>query len=1127
VQELDGHVVLSPTDLVGHLACPHLTQLELRAARGELVRPDRVDPELEVLSRRGLEHEARHLAAYADDGRSVVTIEVGKGVEGLTAAAETTREAMRAGVDVVYQATFFDGAWRGHADFLEKVDLPSALGAWSYEPVDTKLTRRVRASAVLQLCEYARGVQAVQGVAPEHVHVVTGDRERHTIRLADAAAYERRVRADLLDAVHGRPRVTYPEPRDHCGICRWQDECAAVRRRDDHLSLVAGLRRDHARKLATVGIATLTDLATSDADVLEPLPMSDTTKTRLHAQARLQLAHRASGTPGFELLAPEPGRGLSLLPAPSPGDVFFDIEGDPFAADHGLEYLLGIVTVDTGEPVYRALWGHSPDDEKRAFEDLVDLLIDRIAIWPDLHVYHYAAYEPNALKRLMGQHGTREEEVDALLRAEIFVDLFRVIRQGVRVSEESYSLKRIEHLYLPDRDETITDGASSIVAYESWLDTHDATILDDIAAYNRVDCESTWQLRAWLEARRADAGIVGRPPLKAGEMSDAQAELEEEVAALAERLTDGVPLDPERRSEDDQARWLLAQLLSWHRREAKPEWWAHFNRIAMSDEDLVDDTDSIGGLTHVGEVGREKRSVVHAYAFPPEQEHKLKVGQAPHDPRTEKPAGTIVELDSAAGILHLARAESSEAPHPRALIPEPPFNDIVLRKAMLRVGAWVADNGIDAPGPYRAVRDLLLRRPPDAHPDESVLPIQGPPGTGKTYTGARLILDLVAEGKKVGVTALSHKAIGNLLREVATAARQRGVTVGILQKARDEEACDDPDVECTNSNDEVARALAEGDAQVVGGTQWLWARPDMTGAIDVLVVDEAGQLSLANVVAMGGAPSRVILLGDPQQLSQPSKGIHPAGAELSALEHLLGDVATVPEDRGIFLGTTWRMHPDVCAFVSDAFYDGRLGAEPGCAVQRVHDGPWVGGTGLRWSPIAHVGNRVTSAEEVDEVRRGVDALLGRPFTDRSGTVRPLTLDDILVVAPYNAHVARLAEALPEGARVGTVDKFQGQEAPVVIFSMATSSADDLPRGLDFLLSLNRLNVAISRAQALAVLVFSPALLDVRARSVRQLQLVNTLCRFSEVASRADGALDAAHVGLDHPLEPAVEPAQAR
>ena len=1102
MQLIDGELVLSPTDLVGHLQCQHLTQLERHAALGHLQRPDRDDPELDILSRLGTEHEVRHLAALQDEGRAVAVIDTDRRT--LAEAALDTVAAMRAGAEVIYQATFFDGAWRGHADFLERVEVPSRLGPWSYEPVDTKLARRVKAAAVLQLCEYARQIEAVQGIAPAHVHVVTGDRERHTIRLDDAIAYQGRVRADLLDAVRGEPRATYPEPTGHCGVCRWTDVCDARRRADDHLSLVAGLRRDQARKLRPAGVTTLTELAWADPAALD-VKIGDVTLDRLHHQARLQLQQRATGVPTYEVLEPRNGQGLSLLPAPSPGDVFFDIEGYPFAGDDGLEYLFGSITTDTGEPVFTPFWAHDDAAEKRAFESFVDWVIDRLRRWPDLHVYHYAAYETVAMKRLMGKHGTREDEVDRLLRGEVFVDLFRVVRQGVRVSEESYSLKKIEHLYLPPeaRQTAVADGASSIVAYERWLETGSQQVLDEIGEYNEVDCESTWLLRTWLEERRAEAGIAddARPPVIDGAPSEDAARFEGEMAALCEQLASSPP----------EERTLLAHLLQWHRREAKPEWWAHFARIAMTDEDLLDDPYSISGLIYEGPGEQLKKSIVHRYRFPAEQEHRFAVGDRVIDPRTDEPAGVIHHVDASAGELHLLRGEKSEAPHPTAVITDKPISDISLRKALQRFGRAVVDGDASQ---WIAGWSLLQRTPPsvdltaspidvalDLRPGD-VLPIQGPPGSGKTYTGARMIAALVAAGKRVGVCANSHKAISNLLQAVAEA----DPTIPILQKVRDGEGCSLPQVLCTNDNKVV---VAELDAHpVVGGTQWLFARDDLAGALDVLFVDEAGQLSLANACAIAGAARSLVFLGDPQQLPNPQRGTHPEGAGVSALEHLLGDHATVPPDRGLFLDTSWRMHPDVSTFISEIAYERRLGSHPSCAVQTVDDGPWVGGTGLRWVPVPHADNRVTSPEEVEEVAHGVQALLGRRFTDRHGVTRPLTIDDILVVAPYNAHVARLTEALPDGARVGTVDRFQGQEAPVVIFSMATSSSDDLPRGLDFLLSLNRLNVAISRAQALAVLVCSPALLEVQARSVRQLVLANALCRFVEQAEEVAPAADA-------------------
>jgi uncharacterized protein len=318
--------------------------------------------------------------------------------------------------------------------------------------------------------------------------------------------------------------------------------------------------------------------------------------------------------------------------------------------------------------------------------------------------------------------------------------------------------------------------------------------------------------------------------------------------------------------------------------------------------------------------------------------------------------------------------------------------------------------------------------------------------------------------------------------------------------APEEGRCLHPMVVGVDDNAEVEQAIASGQADVVAGTAWLFARSALEGAVHTLVVEEAGQFSLANVVAMAGAARNLVLLGDPRQLAQPSKAAHPPGAEASALEHLLGPHATMPEERGLFLPVTRRMHPGVSRFVSEAFYEGRLESDPACARQSIAGAPPLAGHGVRWVSVEHSGNRTVSPEEVEVVKTIFADLMGREWTDRDGRRRPLEADDVLVVAPYNAQVARLDGALPAGARVGTVDKFQGQQAPVVVYSLAASSAEDAPRGMEFLYSLNRLNVAVSRAQGLAVLVGSPGLLRVHCRTVEQMRLANALCRFVEAAT---------------------------
>jgi uncharacterized protein len=868
--------------------------------------------------------------------------------------------------------------------------------------------------------------------------------------------------------------------------------------------------------------------------------------TRLRQQARLQVEQRQSDTLPFEVLPPLGEQlGFQALPAPTPDDLFFDMEGDPFVGDNGIEYLFGILELNAeppnpgtslplwgrvGEGVmkHQRFWGHDPDEERRAFEEVVDFLIDRLNRNPDLHVYHYAPYEPNALKWLASTYATRETEVDRLLRGRVLVDLYRVVRQSVRIGTESYSLKELESLYRGKRSTEIVDAAGSIVAYEDWLESREQRLLDEIARYNEDDCLSTAQLRDWLEARRVEAiavyGVIARPGPEEVEPSETLRDIDERTAVLVDRLLEGVPEEADDRSNEQQARYLLAHSLNWHRREGKSEWWEYYLKCSLTGEQLVEDREAIGAIEFRGEVRPENRSNVFRYWFDPNQEYKIGVGDQPHDPRTESGAGEVVAIDPIAGWIELSRGVKSESPHPTSLIPASPIPTKEQRDALMRLGQRVADHGFAGAGPYQAARDLLCLEPPrikgviEGVPlvqagerakdvakllapllNNTYLAIQGPPGSGKTTIGAELILDLIKQGKRVGITANSHKVIGNLLDKTMGEAKRREQVVRAMQKADDRDRCISQEVQCTNSSSTVEAAVAADEVEVVAGTPWLFARASFPARLDYLVVDEAGQMALANVLAVAGAANNLILLGDPNQLRQPSHGIHPEGVDRSVLDHVIQGHSTMPTAYGLFLETTYRLHPSVCAFVSEAFYDGKLEPDDSARRQNLAVSNGSGGLGLRYLPVDHSGNRTLSPEEVGRVNQTFRTLLGLPWTDREGAICPIAVDDLLVVAPYNAQVRRLIETLPDGARVGTVDKFQGQEAPIVIYSMATSSVDDAPRGMDFLFSLNRLNVAASRAQGLVALICSPELLKARCRTPDQMRLASALCRLVERA----------------------------
>jgi predicted RecB family nuclease len=1103
MQATDGCLVLSPSDLNDYVECPHLTTLALEAARGTGKRPYVRNEHGDLLRRKGEEHEAAYLAELRAQGRQVVDV-IGADRWNFEGSARATIEAMRAGAEVIYQATFVQGDWRGRADFLERVEQPTALGGWGYEALDAKLARAEKPTYVLQLCFYTEAIAAIQKEPVGAMHVLLGIGQRRTLRPADFGAYYRRVRAGFLAAI-GRAAPTEPYRVEHCGLCEFRTVCDERWVREDHLLLVAGIRREHVTRLRAAGLGTLAKLAQAPATKVERV--APHTLEALREQAGLQLHHRTTGTLTWRTLPVEPARGFERLPRPSAGDVVFDIEGDPFwEPARGLHFLLGLLTSEDGAWRYRAIWAHDRAGERRAFEALLDFLHERLARHPDMHVYHYGAYEPTALKQLMGVYATREDAVDELLRYQVFVDLHGVVRQGLRAGVPSYSLKEVEALAAFRRRAEVASGTRAVLAYEQWMATGTAARLDEIAAYNEEDCRATLALRDWLlEHRPAEAGWATPP--EARPVDDDRQKTDAGREALRRALLAG--------ASAGSPRWLAAELLEYHRREARPAWWWFFERCQMSADELFEDGEAIGRLRPEGTPRAVNRSAQHRFRFEAQQ-YKLAAGDAPCDPATGKGAGTIEELDENAGALVLRRGPSlGSEPLPEALIPPGPIQTREQQGALARLGAAV----LAGDRRYRALQHILARAQPRltealggpiqtmdpaeqrrraAALDESYLFIQGPPGTGKTWTGARIVVDLIRRGRRVGVAATSHKAIHNLLDEIERAAAREGVSFRGLKKSSGS-AETEYDGEAISSIADIGKFVAAASrVQLLAGTAWLFAREDLDGTLDTLVVDEAGQVALADALAMGTAARNVILLGDPLQLAQVSQGTHPEGTGASALEHLLGEHPTVPPDRGIFLDRTRRMHPDVCRFVSEIVYEGRLDGLPEVARQAT-----AFGTGLRYLPVDHAGNVAAAPEEAERIAREIRGMRGGSWTTRAGVTRPLGEADFMVVAPYNAQVRQLRRALEAaglgGVPVGTVDKFQGREAAVVFYSMATSSAEDVPRSLEFLFSRNRLNVAVSRAMCLACIVASPRLLESRARTIEQMRLINALCRFVEMA----------------------------
>lgn len=1173
MKSTDGAVTFSASDLTNFLACRHLTRLDRARADDQLTPRVQRDLGFEALVARGEEHEANVLAELRARGWDVVAMGDRFGDPALPA---DTLEALRSGVDVVYQGALQLDDEAGYPDFLVRSDLlddDASDRSSIYEVVDAKLARTAKGRAVLQTTFYTRLLSAATGTTPSRMHLWLGHGEVVSYRVSDFAAYERQVAKLFHEFVaedEGQlpPTDTYPDPTEHCQICRWRFDCTARRREDDDLSLIANIPARQRKALKDVGIQTME--AFVDLEELPPLPRVGADSLRgTHLQASLQVSSRRQGNaPLYELLEPErdaedqlvPNRGFLGLPEPSPGDLFFDIEGARYysedAKEFGLQYLFGIVDSseldDLDRPRFRAFWAFDRASEGEAFEQLVDFIEERRTRDPGLHVFHYNHYEPTqighlsdlhqrreeVLGRLMGGFGTREDEVDDMFRQSIFVDLFKVVRQSLRASVESYSIKRLERFTGYDRTVELEDANEHLIRFEAALDAGTARADHEgqriVQGYNEDDCRSTLALRDWLEERRTELEErLGALPRLQPATTEAVVP-DEAVEDLKRRLREGLPTDPDALSDVHRARSLMADLIEWFRREDKPKWWRYFFLRGLEDEQLLLQRDAIAGLEYLGDDRREKNAIISRYRFP-EQEHSFEVGDALEDPTDEKGRKWKIDhVDHTHGELLLRRGPTLQTqPHPTALIaPGPEFSTNSQRARLRDLAEALIGPGDEVP--RTAAFDLLLRRRPNVGGDQgeglrrngetsleagvrlaasldgSYLPVQGPPGTGKTFTGASQILDLVRRRRKVGVMALSHAAIGHMLNQIAACARDTDTAVRIGQKPKSDGTGLSAAVAATGTDyakmnaGQIADDLDSDVVDVVGGTSWLWSHEDSQGALDTLVVDEAGQLSLAFVLSCARAARNLILLGDPQQLAQPSQGTHPPGAGVSSLEHVLGDRAVIDPTMGLLIERTRRMHPDLTAFTSEVFYEGELFGLPELANQSVLRAGSLEGTGFRVLNVVHEANDNASKEEADLVSQISRAAMGGRWLDSDRRERTIDADGMLVVTPYNAQITEIGLAFEARGvgdlRVGTVDRFQGQEAPIVIYSTATSTAEDAPRGMEFLYDLHRLNVATSRARCIVVLVTNPELVRVLCRTPRQMQLANALCRLRELAT---------------------------
>ena len=1120
-----NNLIFSPSDLINFLESPYASWMDHFA----LIEPtitekiDSDDAMMQLLQKKGYCNEEEILERLSKQELSIV--DIGK-AENKTQA---TIDAMHSGADIIYQGYLSKAPFSGFSDFLVKVEGESKLGNYHYEIWDTKLSKTLKPYFTVQLCCYQEMLEEIQGRRSEHIVVVLGDKTQQRLRTDDFYFYYTSLKTAFLE-LHQNFKADQPlHPADSKSWGRWSTYAESLLKQEDHLSQIATITRSQIKKINADGIYTVQQLIDTDKSKVRKL--NDAIFQRLKHQATLQRQSESQKIPAFDVIFTAEQQGFELLPPHSDADVFFDIEGFPLE-DGGLEYLWGNTYFDEqGQRQFKDFWAHNAEQEKQAFIEFIDWVYARWQADPSMHIYHYASYEITACKKLMGRYGVREHEVDELLRNQVFVDLYKVVKNSLLIGTPNYSIKSVELLYRGKRDTEVGNGGDSVVVYENWrqnpdgLTWQDSKILKDIRDYNIDDCNSTQELVVWLRAQQQEHHIqyqskqISSEPEKSEKIEKAQqvVQLRDELLAQAEKAD----------ATEANVLEMLAWSLEFHQREQKPMWWKLFEQLGSNPEDLYEDLDCLANCISTEKEAfkpQGARNPVYEYQFDINQDFKLAkdggnfylLGEVDENNKACKAKFLLAHSNLEKGLICLQ--SKNKLPDIVHLIPDSFVNAEPIPTAIQTLAQNYQNNQLE----HDVILEVLRRNLPKikglssgeaivtsqdsterldqiihaiSNLQNSYLIIQGPPGSGKTYTAKHVIAELLKQGKRIGISSNSHKAINNLL-------------IGTAQYCIEQKI--DADFYCTKNTDDAIEELAIheiknneiinhlGTTCVIGTTAWGFARADLNKQFDYLFIDEAGQVSMANLIAMSQSAHNIVLMGDQMQLGQPTQGTHPAQSGLSTLDYLLGDRATIEENKGIFLATTYRMHSKVNQFISDAIYEGKLKSDANTDRQCIkvpenYNGLLNKEAGLVFIPVEHEGNAQGSDEEVIAIQKAVNELLGRTYTDQTGQSRHITLDDMLFVAPYNLQVTKLKAVLGEQAKVGSVDKFQGQEAPIVFFSMCASDASESPRGMDFLFDKNRLNVAISRAQALAIVVANPKLANSPANQIKQQRLVNVFC----------------------------------
>ena len=1118
--------LISPGDLNNFVACKFTIKNEIKFHNKEISKSEeKVNDKL--WKKMGIEHEKKYFQILKNKYKKSISIK--SDLDEKNKFDETIR-AMEKGYELIYHAYLVDGELRGEADFLIKCSTPSKFGDYSYEVYDTKITRNLRPRHLTQITAYSDMVGKIQKVLPDKMYLIDGSDEEHsfkTIEYIDLFNHGKKEFLKFLSNVN--KEKIYPEKCSYCNLCDWRDVCDKIWEDDNYVNLVAGSNKSQIEKLKKNKVKTVEQLAKTKL-LATDLKINTESFDKIKSQAQLQEEKRKTGEDKIIFLDPDFGKGFYKLPKPDDGDVFFDIEGFP-RIDRPFEYLHGLYYKEKGKLKFKDLWAKKFDreSEKNIFIELINFFEKHFEKHPNAHIYHYAPYEKRAIRELAAAYSAEFPKGDIvndnLLRKEKYVDLFNIVKQCIRTSEKDMSLKSIEKFYNFERKADIVKADDSVIKYDNWIATKDEKNKKDIINYNEEDCISTYYLREFLVKNKPENinWFLKPEPIKKEdqETHKYRRKTPNKLSREEVELDLNNRLEKKKNKSNENFVENLKNFIGFHWKSNKPEFWEVFDRAEKTHLELEDDTECIANCVLIDDKPQTTDDgFIYSYRFN-DQNYKLKEGKAAFDAHQIRGIGTIYSIEekfpdkNIVKIFVSKKRKNVEMPSLLTLgnntPPQVHQHDQALNKFL---NDYIDNDGKN----YKSIMDMLERNTPDIkgvkrgsnlideqkdlisqsseivqNLNNSYLSIQGPPGTGKTYSSANIIIELMKAGKKVGVTSNSHEAIKNLLIAIEEQAidqnfKFRGVRKTSRQNKREWKFIQDKF---------EGKELNFDEYLLYAGTSWFFVDPRMNKTLDYLFIDEAGQVTLGTTIANATAAKNLVLIGDQMQLSQPMRAKHVGYAKLSSLDFVLENNDTIPPDKGIFLNITRRLNKKICNYISTSFYDSRLTSDPVTETRSVNlKLDPIKDEGLFYVPIEHSGCSQRSDEEADLIEKTYNRIIKKEFKVGK-KLGKISSKDIMVVAPYNAQANNIRERLKkknDDVRVGTIDLFQGQEAKVVLISMTTSDVESLPRHKDFFFSRNRLNVAISRAECVAIIIFNENLLLASASSIKEMKLMNNFCK---------------------------------